>query len=166
MASTSDLAVVICHGSYHTPAPYMPLVEAFKNKGIESYCPQLPTADLAKLNVGDVRNPDFDRDPPPGGYPQGAQDVRVILQTVEPLVKEKGKKVILVGHSAGGWVATEAARPSLQLKARQAEGLAGGIIGIFYMGAFIIPLGESINSFFQPKDGPSITPPFMRFHVS
>ncbi|KAK3331406.1 hypothetical protein B0H66DRAFT_613761 [Apodospora peruviana] len=36
-------------------------------RGIAAYCPQLPTADLAKLNVGDdVHNPDFSREPPPG----------------------------------------------------------------------------------------------------
>ncbi|KAI1480773.1 hypothetical protein F4774DRAFT_424699 [Daldinia eschscholtzii] len=36
MTSTSDLAVVICHGNCHTPAPYMSLVEALEAKGIES----------------------------------------------------------------------------------------------------------------------------------
>jgi hypothetical protein len=70
MAPTSDLAVVICHGSCHSPAPYLPLVEALKAKGIDAVCPQLPTADLTKLNVGDLANPDFDRGPPAGGYPK------------------------------------------------------------------------------------------------
>lgn len=166
MQPKHDLAVVICHGSYHTPAPYMPLVDALTNAGIEAYCPQLPTSDLNLLNIGDVKTPDFDRGPPAGGYPQGEEDVKIILDTVGPLVNVKGKKVVLIGHSSGGWTATEAAVPALQAKARQDKGLAGGIIGIFFLGAFIIPVGESINSFFQPKDGPSFTPPFMEFHVS
>lgn len=162
----SKIAVVLCHGSYHTPAPYEPLIVAFKAQGIDAYCPQLPTSDPVKCNIGDINNPDFDREPPAGGYPQGEEDAQVVLAVLEPLINE-GKKVLMVAHSAGGWVATEVARPELQAKHRASNGLTGGIIGILYMGAFVIPVGESINSFFQPKDGqPAVTPPFMTFHVS
>lgn len=164
MASPSDLTVVLCHGSYHTPAPYGPLLEALQGRGIAAYCPQLPTADLAKLNVGDVHNPDFDRGPPPGGYPQGEDDTEAVLGVLKPLV-ENGKDVLLVGHSSGGWVATQAAQRDLQADVRKSRGLDGGIIGILYVGAFVIPVGESVHSFFQPKDGNVVTPPFMIFHV-
>jgi hypothetical protein len=34
------------------------------------------------------------------------------------------------------------------------------------IGAFIIPVGESVNFFFQPKEGPIVTPPFVTFHAS
>lgn len=164
MTPSLDFAVVLCHGSYHTPAPYGPLLEALQARGIAAYCPQLPTADLAKLNVGDVNHPDFDRGPPPEGYPQGEEDTEAVLDVLKPLV-ESGKEVLLVGHSSGGWVATQAAQPELQAKVRQSKGLDGGIIGILYMGAFVIPVGESVHSFFQPKDGTFVTPPFMKFHV-
>ncbi|KAK3902806.1 pyrethroid hydrolase [Staphylotrichum tortipilum] len=163
MAPPSNLAVVLCHGSYHTPAPYGPLLEALQARGIAAHCPQLPTADLAKLNVGDVQNPDFDREPPAGGYPQGEEDTEAVLGVLKPLV-EAGKEVLLVGHSSGGWVATQAAQHDLQAKVRKSKGLAGGVIGILYAGAFVIPVGESIHSFFQPKDGTFVTPPFMKFH--
>lgn len=163
--SLSNLAIVLCHGSYHTPAPYTPLLDAFKSRGIDANCPQLPTADLTKLNVGDIDNPDFDRAPPEGGYPQGEEDAKVLLEILKPLVEE-GKTVLLLAHSAGGWVATEVARPELQAKRRAERGMSGGIIGIFYMGAFVIPVGESVTTFFQPKDGSFVTPPFMTFHVS
>lgn len=162
---TPNLAIVLCHGSYHTPAPYAPLLEAFRSRGVDAHCPQLPTADLAKLGVGDVSRPDFDRPPPPGGYPQGEEDAQAVLEVLRPLV-EGGKEVLLVAHSSGGWVATEVARPEMQAKARAGRGLSGGVVGIFYMGAFVIPVGESVSSFFQPKDGSFVTPPFMEFHVS
>lgn len=161
----SNLAVVLCQGLYHSPAHYGALLEAFKARGIDAYCPHLPTSDMTKLNVGDIEHPDLDCEPPPGGYPQGDDDARVVVEVLKPLVLA-GKSVILMGHSAGGFVATEAALPELQLKIRTAKGLSGGIIGIFYMGAFVIPVGESVSSFFQPKDGNLMTPPFMRFHVS
>lgn len=81
-SAVTGFTVVVCHGSYHTPAPYGPLIEALKARGIDAYCPQLPTADLAKLNVGDVNNPDFDLEPPVGGYPQGEEDTQVVLETL------------------------------------------------------------------------------------
>ncbi|KAI0397482.1 Alpha/beta hydrolase fold-1 [Xylariaceae sp. FL0594] len=165
MANKSEFAVVICHGSYHSPAPYMPFVEALKASGIDAYCPQLPTADLAKLNVGDdVANPNYDLGPPAAGYPQGEEDVAAIMEILGPLVEEQGKKVLMLGHSSGGWAATEAAQPHLHAKNRDKQGLPGGIIGIIYVGAFVIPVGESVNSFFQPKDGNFVVPPFMKFH--
>ncbi|KAF2873517.1 Alpha/beta hydrolase fold-1 [Massariosphaeria phaeospora] len=164
MTTLSNLAVVVCHGSYHSPAPYMPLVDALKAAGIDAYCPQLPTSNLAKLNVGDVNHPDFDLGPPTGGYPQGEQDAEVILGILKPLVEEQGKNVILIGHSSGGWVATQAAQKELQAEERARNKLSGGIIGVLYVGAFIIPVGESIHSYFQPKDGSALVPPFMKFH--
>ncbi|KAI5921418.1 alpha/beta-hydrolase [Camillea tinctor] len=136
MAAASDLAVVICHGSYHTPAPYMPL-----------------------LNVGDVDKLDFDLGPPAGGYPQGEGDLKAIFGVLNPLL-DQGKRALLLAHSSRRWVATEAARPGLQAK----HGLPGDIIGILYVGAFIIPAGKSVHSFFQPKDGSFVTPPFITFH--
>lgn len=161
-----ELVAVLCHGSYHTPAPFEPLIRAFKAQGINTYCPQLPTSDPAKCNVGDISNPDYDQEPPVGGYPQGEEDAQVVLAVLQPLIDE-GKKVLIIAHSAGGWVATEVARRELQAKHRAANGLLGGVVGILYMGAFVIPVGESVNSFFQPKDGqPAVTPPFMTFHVS
>lgn len=161
----SDLAVVVCQGLYHTPAHYEPLIKALRARGIDAYCPHLPTSDMTKLNVGDIEHPDFDREPPPGGYPQGDDDARVVVEVLRPLI-DAGKNILLMGHSAGGFVATEAALPGLQAKVRAAKGLSGGIIGIFYMGAFVIPIGESVGSFFQPKDAEMITPPFMTFHAS
>ncbi|KAI1775546.1 Alpha/beta hydrolase fold-1 [Hypoxylon cercidicola] len=142
MAPVSDLAIVICHGSYHSPAPYIPLVEALKANGIEAYCPQLPTSDLSKLNVGDVTHPDFDREPPSGGYPQGEADTEVILTILRPLKRHSQSYKRNHGKARDSSVASLA----------------------FYVGAFVIPVSESIHSFLQPKDGSFVTPPFMRFH--
>ncbi|KAJ4288032.1 hypothetical protein N0V90_012048 [Kalmusia sp. IMI 367209] len=162
----SDFAVVICHGYFHTPAPYQPLIDAFSSQGIDAYCPQLATSDLFKLNVGDVEHPNFDLGPPTDGYPSGDEDAKIVLEVIRPLIEKQAKKILLVAHSAGGWAATQAAIPELQAKTRSSQGLQGGIIGIFYYGAFIIPVGESINSFFQPKDALPLMPPWMQYHVS
>jgi Alpha/beta hydrolase family len=162
----SLFTVVLCHGSYHTPEPYFPFLASLKQAGIEAYCPQLPTSDLSKLNVGDISNPDFDREPPGGGYPQASDDVKVIQTLLNQLIISENKDVILIGHSSGGFVATASAIPSLLAKTRNNQGLTGGVIGIFYACAFLIPVGESFHSFFQPKDGsPAVTPHFLKYHV-
>ncbi|GMG34983.1 unnamed protein product [Aspergillus oryzae] len=164
MATNTKPAIVICHGSYHSPTPYEPFMEKLQSQGFETYCPHRPTCDLSKLNVGDVDHPDFDLGPPAEGYPTDTDDVNVVVKLLNKLVNEGGKLVLLVAHSSGGWVATQAAIPELQANSRRSEGKTGGLIGIFYMGAFVVPVGESIHSFFQPKDGTTFVPPFMRFH--
>jgi hypothetical protein len=162
----ADLAVVICQGFYHNVSIYQPLIEAFESRGIDAHCPQLPTSDLSKLNVGDINNPNFDLDPPPGGYPQGEEDTKVVLGVLRSVIERQNKRVLLLAHSAGGWVATQAAIPELLETTRQSQGLSGGLIGIFYFGAFVVPIGESIHTTFQPQDGPIVTPPWLQFHVS
>jgi alpha-beta hydrolase superfamily lysophospholipase len=161
---SKSFTVVVCHGSYHTPAPYQPLVDALTANGIETYCPQRPTCDLSQLNVGNPNNPDFDRRAPPGGYPLPADDAAEVGLLLDKLIAQ-GKSVLLAGHSSGGWVAAEAAQYSRQAPVRAKEGKIGGVIGIFFIGAFIVPQGQSVHSFFQPPDGKVVVPPFMRFHV-
>lgn len=163
---TARIAVIICTGSYHTPAPYEPFRQSLEGRGFEAYCPQRPTCDLSLLNVGDVSHPDFDSGPPVEGYPTDSDDVEVVNQLLEKLIVQEGKDVIMLGHSSGGLIASQAAVPQLQYKSRHAKGQRGGVIGIFFENAFVIPVGESVHTFFQPKEGPIVTPPFMRFHVS
>ncbi|KAI1340875.1 Alpha/beta hydrolase fold-1 [Xylariaceae sp. FL0016] len=165
MAPPSDLVVLICHGGFLTPQPYKPFIEALKVKGIEAHCPQLATSDITKFNVGDVNSPDYDREPPEAGIPQGENDVEIVLDVLRLLVGEKGKRVLILAYSASGWTATEASRPEWQAEARKAQGRKGGIVGILYTTAFVIPVGESIHTFFQPKDGTFFIPPWMNFHA-
>ncbi|KAK1145463.1 hypothetical protein N8T08_004338 [Aspergillus melleus] len=117
----------------------------------EAYCPQRPTCNLSKLNVGDIDHPDFSRGPPPEGYPNDLDDAAVVHELLERLVVREGKPVIRLGHSSGGVIATQAAILELLYKARQAQGHPGGVIELFYVGAFLVPVGKSAHSFFQPK---------------
>ena len=162
----ASFVVVICHGSYHTPEPYQPFITALKAEGIEAYCPQLPSSNLSRMNVGSISSPDYNRDPPPNGYPQPAEDAEVLNELLSQLITKSGKNVILIGHSSGAFTATMVAAPEFQAMNRKAKGASGGIIGIFYECGFLIPVGESVHSFFQPKDGSkSVIPPYCRFHV-
>jgi len=161
-----SFSVVICHGSYHTPEPYQHFVGALRSEGIEAHCPQLPSSDLRLLDIGDISNPNYDRDPPPNGYAQPADDAKVVEEILDRLILEHDMYVLLVGHSSGAFTATMVATPELQAKSRKAKGLSEGVIGVFYACGFLVPVGESVHSFFQPKDGSEATiPPYCRVHV-
>lgn len=83
------------------------------------------------------------------------------------MIVEEKKNVVLLGHSSGGFTATASAIPELQAKTRKEKGEEGCVVGIFYMCAFLIPVGESVHSFFQPKGGAeAVIPPWCTFHVS
>lgn len=133
--------VVICHGSYHTPVPYQPFLDALKGNNIEAYCPQLPASDHTKLNVSDISHPNYDIAPPPGGFPQPPDDIEVIKKLLHRLVVNEGKNVLLIGHSSGAFTTTASAIPALQAQQGKAQDASGGIIGIFYACGFLIPFG-------------------------
>ncbi|CAI6339204.1 unnamed protein product [Periconia digitata] len=109
-------------------------------------------------------SPNFDLDPPSGGYPQGEEDTQAVLAVLKLLIENQNRRVLLVAHSGGGFAATQSAIPELQEKHRRSRGLTGGLFGIFYYGAFIVPLGESLHTTLQPKDGQIVTPPWLQFH--
>ncbi|KAL5337692.1 alpha/beta-hydrolase [Aspergillus crustosus] len=163
MSNPNDIAIVITHGSYHTPVPYAPFITALQSQGFETHCPQRPTCDLANLNVGNIQTPDFTRPPPDSGYPTDADDVAVFTTLLDKLIKNEKKHVLLAAHSSGGWVATQAAIPEYQAKVRKERGEEGGIVGIFYFGAFIIPVRESTNGLFLKHLDPNAPrPPYSK----
>ncbi|KAJ5618248.1 hypothetical protein N7528_006891 [Penicillium herquei] len=158
------VAVVICTASYQTPVLYQPFMDALTFHGFEAHCPQRATCDLSKLNVGDIRNPDFDRGPPPEGYPSDDDDVEAVKQLLEQLIDLEKKSVLLLGHATGAVIASQAATPELQHRNRQSQNEKGGVIGILYVGGMVVPLGESVHTFFHPKDGTWTPPPFVQFY--
>jgi hypothetical protein len=140
---SSNLTIVIVHGSYHTPAPYEPLRKALESRGYETHCPQLPCSNLENLVIN-PSNPDFSIPPPPAGHPPQSADSDVVKVLLKTLVEEQGKNVLLVAHSSGGWSATEAVVPEFQLAQREKEEKIGGVIGIFYVAAFVVEMGGSV----------------------
>ena len=116
---------------------------------------------MITLNVGDPSHPDYNRVPPLNGYPQPVDDTATIDDLLNRLIEVEGKDVLLIGHSSGRGSATAAAVPEFQARNHQAKNLPGGIVGMFDECGFVIPIGESMNSFFQPKDGsPPVIPPY------
>lgn len=125
---TMDLAIVIVHGSWHTPQHYSRLVEALKAKGFDNiYCPRLASA-VESLPL-----------PPTANL---AHDTLTIRQRVESLA-DAAHPILVVMHSYGG-VVGDNALSDLLWSQRQAAGKPGGVVHLVYAAAFIIPAGTSL----------------------
>ncbi|MCJ1435965.1 hypothetical protein MMC27_005341, partial [Xylographa pallens] len=83
-------------------------MELFEAHGYPTECPCLPS---------------FNAKPAPSNF---AEDAAAIRSALDNLVVDEGKDVIVVMHSYGGAVGSQAVDESLGKKARHDKGLAGG----------------------------------------
>ena len=73
------------------------------------------------------------------GNPTTLDDVQHIRGVIEPLVEE-GKELVLVCHSAGGFLGS-AAMKDLSLKTRAEDGKKGGVVKLVFLTAGLGPEG-------------------------
>ena len=148
MMDSEKPVILIAHGSWHTPDHYQSLKDTLQSHGFNTYCPLQPS--VGKL--------------PPIGLMEDAEMIRAEL---DRLINVESKDVIVIAHSYGGIVTTQAVTKELGKKARQSEGKDGGVIRIVYMCAFIVPLGESLGSALGGGPHPDTKlPPFIPVEVS
>lgn len=128
-------AIVIVPGAWHVPEHYADLLASLKSRGYDAHCPRLPTATTTL--------------PLPSSATL-ADDTAVVRSQVQTLIDD-GQKVILLMHSYGGIVGT-GSLDALLWPQRQSKGLAGGVVGLIYMAAFVIPAGTCLNTPFGGGD--------------
>jgi len=131
--------VIFVHGSWHSPKHYQRQLEAFENAGFPYSCPLQPS--LGK--------------PPPMGLMEDAQAIR---DELTKLVETEEKSVIVIGHSYGGVVMSQAVDHQFARKEREAQGKPGGVTHLLFVCAFVLPLGESLGS---ALGDPDRLPPFI-----
>ncbi|KAI2778416.1 alpha/beta-hydrolase [Daldinia loculata] len=117
--------IVIVPGAWTLPGAYRKLVDALQARSFTVHVPALPS------NNG-ARPPNSSHD----------ADVAAVREIVEPLVNG-GKEVILFMHSYGGVVGTNAIE-GLTRKDREAKGVSGGVVYLFYLSAYLLAKGQSI----------------------
>ena len=71
-------------------------------------------------------------------------DANIVRSEIVKLVEDEGKEVVVVMHSYGGVVGSQACE-GLGRVQRQQKGLAGGVIRLYYMCAFVLPAGQSLD---------------------
>ncbi|ORY60608.1 alpha beta-hydrolase, partial [Pseudomassariella vexata] len=115
------------HGGWHTPSLFQRMRDLCESHGFPTECPLLPSIDAL----------------PPVGMVEDAQMIRELLRK---FVEEETRDVLIVGHSYGGNVMTEAARVELAKARREEKGQRGGVVELLYLATFLMAPGESLQS--------------------
>lgn len=122
--------ILLVQGSFQIPQVYEKLVKGLKDQGYPTIHPQLPSC-------SDVDNPNF---------PQVSliDDVLAIRSELTRRIEYEGKTVVVVMHSYGGLVGSEAATEELSYASRQSKGLPGGVLHLFFYAAFLLDKDQSV----------------------
>ena len=128
MDSVEKPTIVLCHGAWHVPKHYERFLDTLRHSGFDTHCPLLPTCNGARPANSLL-----------------ADDVHVLKTLVESLV-QRGRSVLVILHSSGGVVGSNALQGELSAVSRTSKGLTGGIVGIIYMCAFFLQPGETVKS--------------------
>ncbi|ETS76281.1 hypothetical protein PFICI_11668 [Pestalotiopsis fici W106-1] len=129
--------VLFVHGSWHTPLHFAKIREIFEDAGYPTSCPRQPTVGAS----------------PPIGLLEDAQCIR---DEVQRLVNED-KDVIVIAHSYGGVVTTQAVEVVFSKKKRLENGQRSGVLSLVYMCAFMLSMDTSLAGTFEGKLPPWIT---------
>lgn len=134
-AQEQDLpTIVVVQGSFQTPQVYEQLVNGLSEMGYLVIHPQLPSC-------SNTDSPDF----PKVSLLDDAATIRgELLRQIE----DDGKLVIVVMHSYGGLVGSEAITADLHFTKRRAKNLPGGVVHLFFYTAFLLNEGQSVLSAF------------------
>ncbi|RDL38039.1 Uncharacterized protein BP5553_05472 [Venustampulla echinocandica] len=136
--------IVIVQGSFQTPLVYDGLLKGLVAEGYPSLHPKLPSCT-------DVDSPEF----PSVTLVDDALAVRL---EVTKLVEYESKTVVVVMHSYGGLVGSEAVPEELSFTHRQAKRLSGGVIHLFYFSAFVLSEGQSVLGTFGESPNNDVKP--------
>ncbi|KAI9931995.1 hypothetical protein ASPWEDRAFT_40178 [Aspergillus wentii DTO 134E9] len=121
----SKPTIVLVLGAWCLPPVYEQLQSRLSRRNIPSESPA---------------HPSIGAEPPTKTL---TDDVSSLRQTLTKLVEE-GKDVVVVGHSYGG-VVTSNAVEGLSKADRSRQGKKGGVVLVVYMSAFVLPKGTSLK---------------------
>jgi pimeloyl-ACP methyl ester carboxylesterase len=140
--STIKSTILILHGAWHHPDHFAQQISLLKSQSYEVLCAVQPSYDAQPATTT-------------------LQDDAAFIKTVlSKLVDDKGKEVIVVMHSNGGMVGTEAVTEEFSRTYRERKGMKDGVVKLLYMCAFLLLKGESLAT---PLGGE--LPPFIPVEV-
>ncbi|KAJ5692799.1 hypothetical protein N7462_002222 [Penicillium macrosclerotiorum] len=122
MANQSPTAILIIHGAYLLPSAWHILRTDFAWSHLAVRCPRLPSC-------GDERPQKATRD----------DDVAIVRAAAKELI-DGGHNILVLAHSYGGMVASEAITEDLY-----ANGGRKGIVSLALLSAWLIQPGESLQ---------------------
>ncbi|KAF4122551.1 Pimeloyl-ACP methyl ester carboxylesterase [Geosmithia morbida] len=108
-------AIVLVPGAFGTPAGYDRIVPYLEDAGFETVDGAYPSSD-----------------PPDPADATSLKDIAHLRDEILQPLLDEGRELVVVAHSYGGIVAGGAAK-NLSKTTRRAHGLAGGVVGLFYI---------------------------------
>lgn len=127
----SKPVIVIVPGAWHRPQHYKYIIEGLQKFHYEAVGVTLPTVDS---------------NPPLTSWDKDAEAVRTeILKHLDA-----GKDIIVIAHSYGGLVMSEAVR-GLGKKAREEQGLKTSVLRLIYMCAIASQEGKTFQEIVKPE---------------
>ncbi|KAF2105615.1 catalytic protein [Lophiotrema nucula] len=141
-----ELAVVVVQGSFQTSLVYQKLSDTIRARGYQTFQPELPSC-------SNTDNPDF-------SSKTLQDDSDAVSLVLERLINNQGKRVVVVMHSYGGIVGSNAIPEELSYEFRKEKGLKGGVIYLYYFAAFVLDKGQSVLSAFgeSPNNDVRVSP--------
>jgi pimeloyl-ACP methyl ester carboxylesterase len=126
----SKPVIVLVPGAWHRPQHLHKVIDGLEKSGYEAY-------GVALVSV--------DSKPPVTSWDKDAEAVReVIVRNLDA-----DKDVIVIAHSYGGMVMSEAVK-GLGKKAREEQGLKAGVLRLIYMCAIAPRKGETLQDKTKP----------------
>ncbi|MCJ1309511.1 hypothetical protein MMC25_003171 [Agyrium rufum] len=119
----TKLTIVFVPGLWEGSSVFFSLATTLQQEGYEAV-----TAELVSSGTSSPGNPSLH------------DDVAAIRKVIAPLIEIEGKDVLLVLHSAGGFLGSNAIQ-GLTAKAREAEEKKGGVFKIVFLTAGVAPVG-------------------------
>lgn len=136
--------ILFVPGFWEGPAPFALVTTLLQSAGYPTQTATLPSTGTSSP-----------------GNPSMKDDIAAVRSAIAGLVDTEGKTVVLVLHSAGGFVGSNAAE-GLDVKTRQGAGLKGGVCRIVFLTGAVFPEGymHAPLPFFTYDVSP---PPFQTF---
>ncbi|KAL9117118.1 MAG: hypothetical protein Q9187_006350 [Circinaria calcarea] len=135
MPSEAKPVIVPVHGAWHVPAHYNDFIQQLQKAGFAVSCPLLPTCDETKRLTANMYS-----------------DAEAVRSLVTSWI-DQSREVIMILHSYGGAVGTEAVK-GLAAHERAAKGLSGGVVRLIYMCGFMLQVGECVGGASLPRPDP------------
>ncbi|KAJ5108650.1 alpha/beta-hydrolase [Penicillium angulare] len=118
--------IVVVHAAWHLPAAYGKFCDLVKSRGLTIHVPELPSMNGDRPPTADL-----------------ATDTEFIRNYIVTNLLDVGRSVVVLMHSYGGQVGTNALF-GLGTKDRKAQGLPGGVSQLVYISAAASLEGESM----------------------
>ena len=142
--------ILIIQGCFQSPDVYKALEDRLQCLGYDTVHALLPTC-------GDARDPN-------SPFLTLHDDAEAVRRNLEQLVECEQKTVMVIMHSYGGLVGSEAILEPMSCFRRSGHGLRGGVFHLFFISAFLLDPSQSMLGAFgvSPNDKIEVNAPFLQ----